>query len=48
MYYPYLRAVNMGVRQWCYFGHPCSRAVLTGAGPHYPWTRYVDTARKHG
>jgi len=28
--------------------YPCSRAGFTGAGPHYPWTRPVDTAREHG
>jgi len=22
--------------------------VFTGAGPHYPWTRPVDTVREHG
>jgi len=30
------RVVNTGMQHGCHFGHPCSRAVFTGAGPHNP------------
>jgi len=30
------RAVNTGVIHGCHFGHPCLRAVFTGAGRYYP------------
>jgi len=31
-----IEAWYTGRKRGCHFGHRCSRAVFTGAGPHYP------------
>ena len=43
----FVACMKTGVQHGCHFGQPCSRAVFTGAGSHYPCSRPVDTAREH-